>query len=130
MMDSGIIRARLVVGSTCSKVVPLAVRLPRGTITMISMLMIVRLAARSASSRTSLFSTNNYFTHFGQTRVAMATVLEGALATGLSASTAFQAVANTGYAGTDSRPGYGTKVDTRIGQVDTLIDCMQLNGMI
>jgi RHS repeat-associated protein len=78
----------------------------------------------------SLFSTNNYFTYFGQTGVAMATVLEGALATGLSATAAFQAVANTGYAGPDSQPGYGTKVDGRIGQVDALIDCMQQNGII
>jgi hypothetical protein len=77
-----------------------------------------------------LFSTNNYFTYFGQTGVAMATVLEGALATGLSATAAFQAVANTGYAGPDSQPGYGTKVDGRIGQVDALIDCMQQNGII
>ena len=80
----------------------------------------------------ALFSANNYMTYFGQTGVAMSTVLESALAAGLSATAAFQNVANSGYVGPadPNKPNYSAGVNTRINQVDALINCMQTNGLI
>jgi len=64
------------------------------------------------------------------TGVPMATVLETDLVLGYTAGAAFQDVANTGYAGPDSRAGYGAKVATRIGQVDRVVDCLKQDGVI
>jgi RHS repeat-associated protein len=78
----------------------------------------------------ALFSTYNYFQYGGQTGIPESEVLESALAEGLSATTAFNNVADTGYVQPNQRANYGAGVNTRIGQVDALIDCMKQNGLI
>jgi len=84
----------------------------------------------SAAANKSLFSTKNYFQYDGLTGVAMGMVLETDLVLGYSASTAFQDVANTGYVQPNQRAGYGAAVNTDIGQVDQIVDCLKQDGII
>ena len=84
----------------------------------------------AAAANKSLFSRKNYFTYDGQVGVSMASILEVNLILGQSASSAFQAVANSGYVQPNQRPGYGSAVAGAITTVDQVISCLKQDGYI